>query len=83
MTVETGSTASANMAMQVGKSVDVVTVEETSATVNYESNTVQGLVSRAQIDNLPLNGRSYLNLAQLEPGVVVTPAKSRPVQRAV
>ena len=74
MTVETGSTASANMAMQVGKSVDVVTVEGTSATVNYESNTVQGLVSRAQIDNLPLNGRSYLNLAQLEPGVVVTPA---------
>src|SRR5262249_22740331 len=36
-------------------------------------NTVQGVVTRQQIDNLPLNGRSFLNLAQLEPGVTVNP----------
>jgi Carboxypeptidase regulatory-like domain len=73
-TVETGSTTTVNMAMLVGKNVDVVTVEAAAATMNYESNTVQGVVTTQQIDSLPLNGRSFLNLAQLEPGVLVTPA---------
>jgi len=31
---------------------------------------VGGLVSRTQIERLPLNGRSFLELAKLEPGVV-------------
>ena len=74
VTVETGTTVTANMPMQVGKNIDVITVEESAANINYESNTVQGVVSTQQIENLPLNGRSFLNLAQLEPGVLVTPA---------
>src|SRR5262249_1940745 len=40
---------------------------------NLESNTIQGVVTREKIDNLPLNGRSFLNLAVLEPGVTVAP----------
>jgi hypothetical protein len=32
---------------------------------------VDGAVSRPQIENLPLNGRSFLELARLEPGVQV------------
>ncbi len=72
--VETGTTTNVNMSMQVGASKDVVSVEDAAASINYESNTIQGVVTRQQIDNLPLNGRSFLNLAQLEPGVLVTPA---------
>ncbi len=34
---------------------------------------MQGLVGRQQIESLPLNGRSFLNLAALQPGVTVTP----------
>ena len=72
--VETGSTTTVNLTMQVGATKDVVVVEAVAANVNYESNTIQGVVTTHQIDNLPLNGRSFLNLAQLEPGVLVTPA---------
>jgi len=73
-TVLTGSTTTVNVSLQVGQTTEIVTVTGTTAsTINYESNTVQGVVTRQQIDTLPLNGRSFLNLAQLEPGVTVNP----------
>jgi carboxypeptidase family protein len=73
-TVLTGSTTTVNVSLQVGQTNEIVTVAGATATaINYESNTVQGVVTRQQIDSLPLNGRSFLNLAQLEPGVTVAP----------
>ena len=72
--VETGSIISVVLVMQVGSTTDVITVEAAATNINYESNTVQGVVTQQQIDSLPLNGRSFMNLAQLEPGVIVTPA---------
>jgi len=71
-TVVTGSTTTINISLQVGQTTEIITVTgATAAAINYESNTVQGVVTRRQIDSLPLNGRSFLNLAQLEPGVTV------------
>ncbi len=71
-TVLTGSTTTVNVSLQVGQTSEIVTVTgATAAAINYESHTVQGVVTRQQIDSLPLNGRSFLNLAQLEPGVTV------------
>jgi hypothetical protein len=72
--VETGSTVSVRLVMEVGVTTDTITVESVATNLSFESNTVQGVVTQQQIDNLPLNGRSFLNLAQLEPGVIVTPA---------
>lgn len=72
--VATGESTTVNISMQVGTSKEVVTVEAATAQIDYDSNAVQGVVNRQQIQDLPLNGRSYLNLAQLQPGVVVTPA---------
>jgi hypothetical protein len=76
--VQTGATATLNVSMQVGAAKEIVDVQAEAATLNLESNTVQGVVSRTQIDNLPLNGRSFLNLAQLEPGVTI--AAGNPAQ---
>jgi len=39
--------------------------------VNTEQATVQGVVTRDQIETLPINGRNFLDLAQLEPGVQI------------
>src|SRR5499433_3116175 len=76
--ITTGATTTVNLSMQVGTAKETVDVQAEAPTINLESNTVQGVVSRQQIDNLPLNGRSFLNLAQLEPGVTV--AAGNPAQ---
>jgi outer membrane receptor for ferrienterochelin and colicin len=71
VTVETGAIVTADLHMQVGASKEVVTVEALAASLDYDRQTIDGVVSREQIDSLPLNGRSFLQLAQLEPGVGV------------
>ena len=40
--------------------------------INTSDFTLTGGVTRFQIENLPLNGRNFLELARLEPGVSVT-----------
>ena len=39
--------------------------------INTTDYKIDGVVNRKQIDNLPLNGRNFLQLALLEPGVSV------------
>ncbi len=67
-TVESGSTTDVNLAMQVGAKTESVTVEGTSPQIRYESHEIDGMVTRPQIEGLPLNGRNFLELAKLEPG---------------
>jgi hypothetical protein len=70
-TVQAGSTTSVDMPMQVGGTREVVNVEAASAQLNFDSHTVQGVIDRASIADLPLNGRSYMQLAKMEPGVTI------------
>ncbi len=72
--VETGAIATADMHLQLGQSSEVVTVEALAAQLAYDRHTIDGVVTKQQIDSLPLNGRSFLQLAQLQPGVSVSPA---------
>ena len=59
--------------MQVGQPTETVTVESATSQVSYESHAIEGVITREQIQDLPLNGRSFLQLASLEPGVTVSP----------
>ena len=68
-TIEAGTTTTVNLALQVGEVSEQLTVSDAAPLMNYESHSVGGVVSRAQIENLPLNGRNFLELAKLEPGV--------------
>jgi hypothetical protein len=70
-TVETGATTTSDMRMSVGATTEVVNVEAASAQISYDSNTIDGVITRQKIQGLPLNGRSFLNLASIEPGVTV------------
>ncbi len=72
-TVEAGSTTTVDLRLQIGQSKDVVTVEAATAQIEYQHNAIEGVITRQRIQELPLNGRSFLNLANLEPGVTVSP----------
>jgi hypothetical protein len=72
-TVTTGSTTTVRVSLTVSALEEAVTVTGAATTVDFASNRVQGVVTRSQIETLPLNGRSFMNLAQLQPGVTVNP----------
>ena len=71
VTVQVNTTASANVKLEVGQSAQVVEVQAAELSVNTEQATVQGVLTAEQIQNLPINGRNFLDLAQLEPGVQI------------
>ncbi|MGQ0733350.1 MAG: carboxypeptidase regulatory-like domain-containing protein [Acidobacteriota bacterium] len=71
--VRTGATTTVTVGLELGTRTETVTVTGVTTSVDLATNRVQGLVGRTQIDNLPLNGRSFMNLAQLQPGVTVNP----------
>jgi len=71
VTVQVGNIANVPVTLEIGSENTVVTVEGTAVSVNTEQATIQGVVTTDQIQNLPINGRNFLDLAQLEPGVQI------------
>jgi hypothetical protein len=71
LTVLVGNTTTLNVKLQIGNQKEVVEVHDLPSQVNTEQPTVQGVLSEQQIENLPVNGRNFLDLAQLEPGVQI------------
>jgi hypothetical protein len=69
--VQVGNIASGSSKLTLGQSTEVVEVTGSAVAVNTEQATVQGVLSTQQIENLPINGRNFLDLAQLEPGVQI------------
>src|SRR6266478_5682908 len=70
-TVLVGNITPGTVTLEIGSESTVVTVEGTAISVNTEQSTIQGVVTQQQIENLPINGRNFLDLAQLEPGVQI------------
>jgi hypothetical protein len=71
ITVFVGNTATVNVRLKIGLETHVVEVRESAVRVNTEQPAVQGVLNAGQIENLPVNGRNFLDLAQLEPGVQI------------
>ena len=57
------------MTLELGEMTESVTVAATEPLIRHDHNQVGGVVTRDQIERLPLNGRNFLELAKLEPGV--------------
>ena len=69
--VKVDNAANGRMKLEIGQESTVVEVEASDLQVNTEQATVQGVLTANQIENLPVNGRNFLDLAQLEPGVQI------------
>ncbi len=69
--VKVDNAANGRLKLEVGQESTVVEVQANELQVNTEQATVQGVLTANQIENLPVNGRNFLDLAQLEPGVQI------------
>src|SRR5436190_18067810 len=71
LTIRIGDDATVNFELQPGLLDQKVEVRGDISGVNTSDFGISGVVSRTQVENLPLNGRNYLELAHLEPEVDV------------
>ena len=70
--VHTGQLTAVNLKLPVKILQQFVDAVESAPLVDYQSNAIGGVVSRLQIENLPLNGRDFLQLAALQAGVTTS-----------
>jgi hypothetical protein len=71
-----GQQAGMNVTLRVGATQENVTVVASSVLVDTRSSALSALVPEQTIEQLPLNGRNYINLATLQPGIINFTEKS-------
>ena len=69
--VEVGRVTPADVRLEVGDVTETITVEANGVRVNPTQTALEGVVTEELIRSLPLNGRNFLELGQLEPGVQI------------
>src|SRR5215467_8777256 len=69
--IQIGQLAPINFALQVGNVVETVDVTASAPLLRTENATLGEVVASERIVNLPLNGRSFVQLSTLTPGVRV------------
>ena len=67
--VHVASTALVNVQLQMGNTSEQVTVEANVIQVQMDSAQLGEVVLAGQVQDLPLNGRNFVALTQLQPGV--------------
>jgi Carboxypeptidase regulatory-like domain/TonB dependent receptor len=71
--LEVGQQASLKVRLGIQQQQTVLNIVDPIALVDTTSSVVDGVVNSEQIDNLPLNGRNFLELALLTPGNTIAP----------
>ncbi len=81
LTLAVGQTVTNDASLQVGQQTQTVTVEAMPPLLNAEKTDVSTTVTPREVQDLPLVGRDFANLAYLAPGVKLTdsydPTKNR------
>ena len=75
--VQIGRDIPVDLTLGVGQVSESVTVTGEAALVDLGAAVVGGVVTTTQIAELPLNGRSFMQLATLQPGVTVSRSTGR------
>lgn len=74
LALEVGRVASADFTLSVAGTAEKVVVSEELVGVDTTQSTIEGVVNERLIDELPLNGRNFTELAFLLPGNVLAPS---------
>ncbi len=69
LTLDVAQQLVVNPTLEVGAATQEVTVTGEAPLVNTTTSSLGGLVNDQQIADLPLNGRNYIDLTMLQPGV--------------
>ena len=69
LTLAVGQEAVADVTLQIGAVTQEVAVTAEASLVNTTSGSLGGLVSEQSVADLPLNGRNYIDLTFLQPGI--------------
>jgi len=72
VTLTVAQTARVNFALVPGAVTETVEVEASAVALDTDTSAVSQLVSQAQVDQLPLNGRNFLSLLFIGAGAVQT-----------
>ena len=71
VTLDAGQKAKIDLVLQVGDVMESVTVSAAAPLLNTQTPERGQVISSMQVSNLPLNGRGFVQLISLQPGVVV------------
>jgi hypothetical protein len=71
-TVLVGNSTTGNVVLRVGGGNVVVDITSEAPVIDKTDYKIDGVIERQEIDALPLNGRNFLQLALIEPGVSVS-----------
>src|SRR5438105_5597132 len=69
ITLTVGAQQLVNLKMKVGTATETVDVSTIGSAVESTTSTISGIVGEQTVRELPLNGRSWTDLAALQPGV--------------
>jgi hypothetical protein len=71
--LEVGKELRVDLTLQPGEIAQTITITESLPLVETANATLGGTLSNQTINDLPLNGRNYINLLTLRPGMIVYP----------
>jgi len=76
--LEVGKEIRVDLTLQPGAQEQTITITEALPLVETSNATLGGTLSNQTINDLPLNGRNYINLLTLRPGMTVYPGGEAP-----
>jgi Carboxypeptidase regulatory-like domain len=79
ITLLVGQTASVDVQMLLAQTSTTVNVEAVANAVDTSNSNVSGEVSPMEVSKIPLNGRNYLQLAMMVPGITSNDVQNSPL----